>query len=77
MPGPSRVGDIRCAAPPEFRNPLAAAEIERLSDGAAVPADPSVANQLSAFVTAGIRGAMASFAASANTPASEAWGNAE
>lgn len=51
--------------------------IERLSDGAAVPADPSVANQLSAFVTAGIRGAMASFAASANTPASEAWGNAE
>lgn len=36
--------------------------IERLSGGVAVPSDPSVANQLSAFIACGIRGAMASFA---------------
>ncbi len=35
--------------------------IERLSDGANVAADPSVAAPLSAFITFGIRGAMASF----------------
>ena len=46
--------------------------IERLSDGANVPADPSVATQLSAFVTAGIRGAMTSFANCATEQAAEA-----
>jgi AcrR family transcriptional regulator len=46
--------------------------IERLSDGANVPADPSVATQLSAFITAGIRGAMTSFANCATEQAAEA-----
>ena len=66
LPGAISLHSARCCTI------LSDQRIERLSDGANVPADPSVATQLSAFITAGIRGAMTSFANCATEQAAEA-----